>query len=193
LPSNEAFYPRNTDLELPTNPDTTVYWQSVLNVYGTVRPGISQIWLQNPYMDTEIVGTLAFNPTDDRLLIYDVDIDTLPENTLQAVDSVVNPLLKGPGHGLPVAESGQRYLIVEAIGNELNSDPSIAWGNVVANANDIIEFDGLDWVVSLDSVNTMTIEYVTNLTTEVQYRWAESMWMKSYEGWYDQGDYSIVI
>jgi hypothetical protein len=193
LPSNEAFYPRNTDLELPTNPDTTVYWQSVLNVYGTVRPGISQIWLQNPYMDTEIVGTLAFNPTDDRLLIYDVDIDTLPENTLQAVDSVVNPLLKGPGHGLPVAESGQRYLIVEAIGNELNSDPSIAWGNVVANANDIIEFDGLDWVVSFDSVNTLTIEYVTNLTTEVQYRWAESMWMKSYEGWYDQGDYSIVI
>ncbi len=144
-------------------------------------------------MDTEIVGTIAFNPTDDRLLIYDIDVDTLPENTLQAVDSVVNPLLKGPGHGLPEAESGQRYLIVEAIGSELNTDPSIAWGNVVANANDIIEFDGLDWVVSFDSVNTLNLEYVTNLTTEVQYRWAESMWMKSYEGWYEQGDYSIVI
>jgi hypothetical protein len=29
----------------------------------------------------------------------------------------------------------------------------------------------------------------------VQYRYvnADGMWMKSYEGWYDQGDYSIVI
>jgi hypothetical protein len=94
---------------------------------------------------------------------------------------------------LPVAELGQRYLIVESIGNEFNSNPSISWGNVVAHANDIIEFDGVDWLVSFDSTQLTDVQYVTNLTTSIQYRYAEGMWMKSYEGWYDQGDYSIVI
>ena len=39
------------------------------------------------------------------------------------------------------------------------------------------------------------VEFVTNLTTNVQYRYvpSEGMWMKSYEGWYEQGDYSIVL
>jgi hypothetical protein len=193
LPANQDFYPRNEALDLPSNPDTSIYWQSVLNVYGTVKPGISQIWLENPYMDTEIVGTIAFNPNDDRLLIFTVDPDTLPENTLDPVDSIINPQTKGPDHGLPVAELGQRYLIVESIGNEFNSNPSISWGNVVAHANDIIEFDGVDWLVSFDSTQLTDVQYVTNLTTSIQYRYAEGMWMKSYEGWYDQGDYSIVI
>jgi hypothetical protein len=193
LPANQDFYPRNEALDLPANPDTSIYWQSVLNVYGTVKPGISQIWLDNPYMDTEIVGSIAFNPNDDRLLIFTVDPDTLPENTLDPVDSIINPQTKGPDHGLPVAELGQRYLIVESIGNEFNSNPSISWGNVVAHANDIIEFDGVDWLVSFDSTQLTDVQYVTNLTTSIQYRYAEGMWMKSYEGWYDQGDYSIVI
>jgi len=198
LPANQDFSPRNSALDLPENPNTDIYWKAVLNVYGTVRPGISQIWLQNPYMDTEIVGTIAFNPTDDRMLIYNIDVDTLPENSLDPVDSVINPQLKAPGHGLPAADAGQRYLIVESIGSEYNgsvqnTDPSIAWGNLVANANDIIEYDGADWIVSFDSTLLTDVQYVTNLTTGVQYRYAEGVWMKSYEGWYDQGDYSIVI
>jgi hypothetical protein len=193
LPANQPLYPNNESLDLPESPATDVYWQSVLNVYGTIRPGISQIWLQNPYMETEIVGTIAFNPTDDRLLIYNVDTDTLPENTLDPVDSIINPLTKGPDQGLPPAEAGQRYLIVEDIGSELNNDPSIAWGQLVASANSIIEYDGTSWFVSFDSAYLSDVQYVTNLTTGIQYRYAEGIWMKSYEGWYDQGDYSIVI
>jgi hypothetical protein len=193
LPATQTFNPNNTDLDLPENPDTAVYWTSVLNVYGTVRPGISQIWLQNEYMETEIVGTINYNPTDDRLLVFSIDPDTLPENTMSPVDSVVNPQSKGPDNGLPVAMIGQRYLIVESIGDIENTSPSNAWGNVVANANDIIEFDGTNWVVSFDSTELTDVQYVTNLTTGVQYRYAEGVWMKSYEGWYGQGDYSIVI
>ena len=193
LPNKQPFTPSNDSLDLPANPNTDVYWSSFLNVYGTVRPGISQIWLENPYMDTEIVGTIAYNPTDDRLLIFNIDPDTLPENTLQAVDSVINPLVKGPGNGLPVATNGQRYLIVEDIGNENNVSPSSVWGNLVANANDIIEYDGSSWFVSFDSTQLYDPQYVTNLTTGVQYRYVNNQWMKSYEGWYDEGDYSIVI
>ena len=195
LPANQDFYPSNEDLDLPPNPNTSLYWSSLLNVYGTLRPGISQIWLQNPFMDTEIVGTIVPDPVDDRLLIYDIDPDTLPQNTLDPVDSVINPLVTGPNAGLPPAENGIRYLIVDNIGSD--GDTTIAWGNVVAYANDIIEYDSTmgEWFVSFDSATATTVEYVTNLTTSVQYRYVntEGAWMKSWEGWYGQGDYSIVI
>jgi hypothetical protein len=195
LPADEAFYPSNETLEYPPPPDTSLYWSSLLNVYGTLRPGISQIWLQNPFMDTEIVGTIVPDPTDDRLLIYDIDTDTLPQNTLDPVVSVINPLVTGPNAGLPGPINGRRYLIVEDIGSPGNT--TIAWGALIANANDIVEFDATsgEWFVSFDSQSATTVEYVTNLTTDLQYRfdYVNNVWMKSYEGWYAQGDYSIVI
>ena len=193
LPANEAFYPPNSDLNLPPAPNTDLYWSSLLNVYGTLRPGISQIWLQNPYMDTDIVGTIVPDPLDDRLLIYNIDPDTLPQNTLDPVDGVVNPLVTGPNAGLPGPVNGRRYLIVENIGSP--NVTTVAWGDLIANANDIVEYDSASgqWYVSFNSQDATTVEFVTNLTTNVQYRYSNDMWMKSYEGWYDQGDYSIVI
>ena len=195
LPADEAFYPSNEDLNLPPSPATNVYWSSVLNVYGTVRPGISQIWLQNPYIDHDIVGTIVFDPMNDTQLIYNIDPDTLPQNTLDPVDGVINPQVTGPNAGLPGPVNGRRYLIVENIGSE--GDTTVAWGGLVAYANDIIEYDATSgvWFVSFNSnsVSPTTLEYVTNLATNVQYRFVEHTWMKSYEGWYDQGDYSIVI
>lgn len=195
LPNNEAFTPPNTSLSQPTPPNTDLYWTALLNAYGTIRPGISQIWLQNPYMDTDIVGTIVPDPMDDRLLIYSVDTDTLPQNTLQPVDSVINPLTVGPNAGLPGPVPNKRYLIVEDIGSENNS--TVAWGTLIAKANDIIQYNVSDneWQVSFDSSEATSIEYVTNLTTNVQYRYVptEGIWMKSVEGWYGEGDYSIVI
>lgn len=195
LPANEAFYPPNTDLNDPTPPNTNLYWSSLLNVYGKVKPGISQIWLQNPYMENDIVGTIVPDPVDDRLLIYNIDPDTLPQNTLDPVDSVINPLLQGPNAGLPGPVNGRRYLIVEDIGSESSS--TVAWGNLVASANDIIQYNSTtsSWYVAFDASESTTVQYVTNLTTNIQYRYVdqEGQWMKSYEGFYDQGDYSIVI
>jgi hypothetical protein len=191
LPANEDFYPDNEDLSLPPSPNTSLYWSSLLNVYGTLRPGISQIWLQNPYMDTEIVGTIVPDPVDDRLLIYTIDPDTLPQNTLDPVDGVINPLITGPNAGLPGPVNGRRYLIVENIGSAGNT--TTAWGSLIANANDIIEYSSGSWSVAFNSSNAADIQYVTNLATNVQYRYTDGIWMKSWEGWYGQGDYSIVI
>lgn len=193
LPNNEAFYPPNTNLDLPASPDTSLYWSSVLNVYGAIRPGISQIWLQNPYMETDIVGTIVPDPLDDRLLIYNIDPDTLPQNTLDPVDSVINPLLTGPNAGLPGPINGKRYLIVENIGSD--NATTVAWGNLVANANDIIQYNASagEWQVAFDSQDSEDIEFVTNITTGVQYRYINGSWMKSVDGWYSEGDWSVVI
>ena len=132
------------------------------------------------------------------MLIYNIDTDTLPQNTLQAVNSVINPLQKGPStptedNGLPEAVAGQRYLIVEDIGSTSYSAPTAAWGNLIAHANDIIEYDGTNWFVSFDSTVLDSVQFVTNLTTNIQYRFDGKSWMKSYEGWYAAGDFSIVI
>jgi hypothetical protein len=193
LPADQPFIPPNDALALPTPPDTSEYWSAFLNMYGAVKEGISQIWLENPYMDNYIVGTIRFNPSDDRLLIYDIDQDTLPQNTLDPVNAVINPRLVGPSAGLMGPVDGRRYLIVEPIGHP--GDPTIAWGNLIANANDIIEYDGGAgrWVVSFDSQSATAPQFVLNLNTNVQYRYTDGEWTKSFEGFYDQGDFHIVI
>jgi hypothetical protein len=192
LPANQPFNPPNSNLDLPSPPDTDLYWHSYLNVYGTIRPGISQIWIQHPNLENEIVGTIDYDATDDRLLIYNIDPDTLPSNTLDPVDGIVNPLTTGPGAGLPAPVNGVRYLIVENIGGDSST---VAWGSIIANANDIIEYNESlgEWEVSFDSVNSTTVEFVTNIITNVQYKFDSQEWVKSYEGYIDQGDYSIVI
>lgn len=194
LPADEPFVPSNNSLDQDVAPPTDLYWSSVLNVYGKVQPGISQIWLENPYMDTPIVGTIVPNPIDDRFLIFNVDPQTLPQNTLDAVNAVVNPLTQGPNAGLPGPINGVRYLIVEDIGSTDTS--TVAWGNLVAHANDIVQFDSttMQWFVAFDSQADTETQFVTNLATALQYRYTpEEGWMKSYEGFYYAGDYSIVI
>lgn len=200
LPDDQTFYPSNFDLNNNPAPNTDLYWEALLNAYGVIRPGVSLISLQNPYLETEIKGTITYNPLDARFLLFEVDIDTLPQNTLDAVNGAINPLLKWPGNDLPAATTGQRYLILEDIpeqlGYSLPSTQQSAWPGLSsgAPANSIIEFDGTAWNISFNADTEASVEYVTNLNTGVQYRFVpNSGWMKSVEGWYSQGDWSIVI
>jgi CRISPR/Cas system CMR-associated protein Cmr5 small subunit len=87
---------------------------------------------------------------------------------------------------------GTRYLLTDDIGDSDNTDPSESWGSLVAKTNDIIEYNGTSWTVSFNSDTTDT-EYVTNATTDVQYVWTGSNWIKSYQGIYRGGDWSLVL
>lgn len=194
LPALTPFTPPNSSTELPTPPNTDVYWSAVLNAYGVISPGVSMIALENPFIETEIMGTIAYNPLDDRLLTFTIDADTLPQNTLDAVNSIIDPLQKFPGDGLPTAEAGQRYLIVEDI--PIQSGVSPAWPGLTtgASANDIIEYDGSNWSIVFDTNLPSETQFVTNLTTQVQYRYTTAEgWMKSVDGWYDQGNWRIIL
>ena len=77
---------------------------------------------------TIIVGTVSYDPTDDRFLLFTVDADTIPQNTLDAVNAIVDPQRKGPGTvaGLPAAAAGQRYLLINDTGSDSNTDPGFA-------------------------------------------------------------------
>ena len=184
----------NASVAPPESPPSNEFWQAVVGQYGPLRSGISQLRFDNQWGDdTQIIGTVSFDPTDDRFLLIDLDADTLPQNTLEPVDAIVDPLISGPGSGLPAATTGTRYLILEDIGDALNTVPSSSWGIVVAQANDIIEYTGTQWQVSFESADADTVQFVTNVTTGIQYRWTGDTWVKSYEGLYPGGEWSIVL
>lgn len=166
-------------------------WKALINQYGELQEGISQVRLT--VGNGEIVGTVAYHPADDTKLLFTVDSDTTPSNDINPVNKIINPLTVAPGAGLDEAAYGQRYLILQDIGSASNSDGPDAWGDVVAGTNDIIEYDGDKWEVSFDSSTDLSVHYMTNTHTSIQYRWTGSAWVKSYEGEYRAGDWLLVI
>jgi hypothetical protein len=171
-------------------------WRALINQYGELQAGVSQVRLDTPV--GEVVGTVAYHPSNDYQLLFTVDSDTIPTNDLTPVDKVINPLKVAPGAGLSANAIGQRYIILNSIGDTDNTDGPDAWkdsaGNdFYASANDIIEYDGVRWNVVFDSSTETGVHYVTNTTTGIQYRWTGSNWVKSWEGEYQAGEWSIVI
>ena len=198
----KAVVTNNSGVKVPTAPPSNLLWHTVVDLYGALRSGISQIRLDNPYDTTVIVGTVSYDPTDDRFLLFTVDTDTIPANTLDPVNAIVDPQAKGPGTvaGLPASVTGQRYLFINDTGSSSTTDPGFAqaWRGtdgtpLVANTNDIVAYDGVRWNVVFNASNESNVQYVSNLTTSVQYRWAEGEWLKSYEGLYTEGNWSLVL
>ena len=187
----------NSSLTPPDSPQSNLLWTSLIGAYGTLRPGVSQIKLEQPD-GTDVVGTIAYDPTDDRFLLYIIDEDTLPQNTLSPVTAVIDPLRSGPGAGIDPAAIGQRYLLTESTGSEDGYAEAWSGANgafLIANANDIIEYTSDNrWVVAFDSTSSPNNnQYVTNITTAIQYRWTGETWVKSYQGLYPGGSWSIVL
>lgn len=173
---------------------TPDHWHNIINMYGTLRSGISQIKLSQPNGVADVVGTISYNPLDDTALIFNVISNTVPTNTLSPINAIVNPQGTGPGiNNFPVATTGQRYLLIDELGYAGSSYQETAWGGLVANANDIIQYNGTNWVVSFDSRNIIETQYITNITTSIQYRWDGTEWVKSVDGYYSGGYWSVFL
>lgn len=184
-------------------PNSPLLWTTLLDAYGTYRPGISQIRLFRDETDeAPIIGTFVIDPNNASLIIFSPDPDTVPQNTLQPIDAIIDPLISSPGDGLPPAAPGQRYLLTESTGSPGNTSNPLAWVGelgqpLIAEANDIIEYVGNRWrvvFVSQDETNPETDrQWVTNITTGTQYEWTGQQWMKSYQGVYPGGLWSLVL
>jgi hypothetical protein len=173
-------------------------WKDLVNVYGTLKNGISQVRLESN--DYEIVGHVSYHPTDDSLLIFNADMDTLPANSITAVNAIVDPH-KDTAIGLvQSATAGTRFLILKDIGSFDTPNgygPELWRGangvDLVAHGNDIIEFDGSNWKISFDSITSTTVQYVSNLTTGNQYKYEDGEWTKSFESVYPGGRWTLVL
>ena len=168
-----------------------VNWNTLLEQYGKVTNGTSQIRLMQPN-GNEIVGTIATTTLDDTILLYSIDSDTIPSSTLTAVKKIINPATFDPG--TPV--NADRYLIIDDVGDSTATAQSSTWGTLIANVGDIIEYSSSQskWLKVFDASDPdSTQHYVTNLNTGIQYRFNGTEWVKSYEGVYTQGNWSITL
>lgn len=191
--------PANYSSMLNVRVGNAARWEDMVNLYGQLRNGISQVRLNFtlPDGDHEIVGTVAYDPTDPTMLLFTPIPETLPTNTLPAVTAIIDPMTVTVDSNILSPAVGTRYLILNPIGNA-NTESAPAWSgssgtNLIAQTNDIIEWNGNYWTVSFDSSNNKTVQYVTNMNTNVQYRWTSAAWVKSYEGLYRPGEWSLVL
>ena len=166
--------------------------KALIELYGTLITGVTEIRLMLA-TGNELIGTIAYHPTDPYILLFESIEDTLPNNTLQPVDAIINPQNVKVDSDLLNPTVNTRYLLTNNIGNSANSEGSVIWGNLVADANDIIQYNGSIWQVVFKSDQENSTEYVTNTLTGIQYRWAGEEWVKSVEGIYRGGEWSIII
>ena len=190
----------------------TVDWRTLFEAMpGSYEPGISQIHLRRlDYQDVEyaIVGTFSTNPIDETQIVVNWDADSLPDNTVLTgpvgdrsnVDYIIDPATTGTT-ALNLGSTTPRVLILNPIGNSTNTDGPDAWKNTngtdfVAQANDIIEWDGSKWHVVFDASandSSTDVVYITNLTTSKQYRWNNTEWLLSVDGEYPRGTWRLAL
>jgi T4-like virus Myoviridae tail sheath stabiliser len=214
LGPSENVSPSEPTLDISLRQGTPVNWSELFNQYpGKYVAGVSRLYLTQPN-GTEVIGTIAVNPMDDTILTISWFKDTLTSNTdilsqhrpnsPGTFDAIINPLTYNPKRpnneftDQPIIV-GLRFLIIEDIGNAINQDGADAWKStsgidLIAKANDIIEWDGSQWVIIFDSAtsNDMMI-WQTNTYTGIQYLWNGIQWIKSFEGEYRAGKWRIIL
>jgi len=94
---------------------------------------------------------------------------------------------------------------IELVGGDVGDTPynylydgPDAWKNsngtdFVANANDVIEWDGNSWHIVIDSTDSTNGVNQRNLATNVMYTWTGEEWIQSYEGEYSVGTWEIFL
>lgn len=166
-------------------------WRSVLENFGETRFGISHLRLRrgdDPENNTrDIIAVInGFDEETPNIADLNIDENSLPPTSLPAITAIINPAKSAPGKGLPAAALGQRYLVLEAV------PQSTYWGALSANANDIIEYNGSNWIVSFDS-SSISDATVLNTSTGLLYEWRYAQWVSAYEGTYRNGWWRIYL
>lgn len=167
-------------------------WADLINQHGALAPTLSQIRLSKNLVvgdDEEIIGTIQYDSNYPNRVSWQIDPDTLPSNTLGPVRALIDPLRTFPNGGLDAAAVGQRYLLVNGVGNSTQ-----AWGSLVASENDIIEYTNQGWQVIFDaSAASEQRHYLVNLNKGKQLKWTGDTWVMAIDGDYAPGYWRLVL
>lgn len=167
-------------------------WEELIKLYGAIRNNISQLRLrfsENPDdNDVNVIGNISLDPTQPNKLYWMIDASTLPSNTLTNINAVINPHNVFPGHTLPIATTGQRYLLTDDLGPN-----SQGWGDITAKVNDIIEYNGTKWTVSFEASSATTTEVVLNLASQKQLKYVDNEWVMAIDGEYPPGMWRLYL
>jgi hypothetical protein len=150
------------------------------------------------------LGRLDFPGTAHDTPGYNASTSNRPSSP-GTFDAIINPQTYNPKRPTGTEDFdqtvsvGTRFLLVEDIGDLENEDGADAWkssggDDLVAQANDIIEWTGNEWNVIFNSgQETTTMVWQTNIYTGVQYLWNGVSWVKSFEGEYSSDKWKIVL
>src|SRR6056300_217451 len=176
-------------------------WTGNVLTIPNYKNGLSKIYLNREGIDAQVVGTVAVNEANPFQLLINWDEDTIPTDTVivgpittsGSVDFIVDPTTFNPSD---VKQNGKRLLLLKGIGDSDNEDGADAWKgdsniDLVAGANDIIEWNGTNWEVIFDASTITVLTHVTDLNTGVQYKWNGSEWLLSFEGEFRKGTWKI--
>lgn len=189
-------------VQLPKKAGVDINWYNLIDLYpGKFKSGLSQIRFTKPD-GTEVVGYITLNPSDDKELLINFEADTLlntplPDLTNSYISGFVNAIINPETYNPGKPDIDTRYLILENIGSNADDGPD-AWKNsdntdFHANANDIIQWDGIRWNVIFNSQTSTDTIYITNSYTGIQYKWDGTQWSKSFEGLYTPGEWRLVL
>ena len=187
-----------------------ISWREVLETTpGVYRASLSKIYLDRVGFTNPVVGTFALNSLDETQIIVNWDEDTIPTNTVLVgpsstkgtIDYIIDPTKTNP---TDIKGVGIRVLLLGDIGDASNTDGADAWkgteGDLVANENDIVEWDGNNWRIVFDAsandgADSTAVEFVytTNLNTGIQYKWDGIAWTLTFEGEYRKGTWRLVL
>lgn len=179
-------------------------WREIFEALpGNYQADVSRIYITNLDNDGIVSGTISLNPFDEGVINVNWDTDSFPSDTIitgptgdkTTIDYIIDPTKNNP---ISLKTTGLRILLLEDVGNANATEIPLAWRNnngtgLVANANDIVEWDGAKWVVVFDSQNITEITYVTNLNTGVQYRYKNGSWLLSVDGDYPIGTWRMDL
>ena len=164
-------------------------WKDHFKNYGGINNGITEIRLKLGDLSDpqEVILRVVEVVANENVLSFTMDNSTLPNDTIAMINGVVNPTTGVPGNGnIPAVSAGQRYLLTAGVVQ------TGQWGSVVAEENDIIEYNGSDWIVSFDASAVNTTAYTTNANTMKKLFFTGTDWVLAVEGFFEQGYWRIV-
>ena len=164
-------------------------WKDHFKNYGGINNGITEIRLKLGDLSDpqEVILRVVEVVANENVLSFTMDNSTLPNDTIAMINGVVNPTTGVPGNGnIPAVSAGQRYLLTAGVVQ------TGQWGSVVAEENDIIEYNGSDWIVSFDASAVNTTAYTTNANTMKKLFFTGTDWVLAVEGLFEQGYWRIV-
>jgi hypothetical protein len=167
----------------------TLSWREHFKHYGGLKDGITEVILKLGDLSDplEVITRVTLVEGNDNLVSYEVDATTLPQDTITMINGIIDPTRSHPGSGnLPPVAQGQRYLLTTDV------IQGAMWGNLDAQANDIIEYNGSNWIVSFDAQSVNATAYTTNANTMKKLFFNGTEWVLAIEGIFEQGYWRIV-
>lgn len=198
-------YPGNTNIDSPNRPNSPGTFDAIIDPQekgpnaGLPSPDVGTRYLIINNIGGGIRETLIADNTSNRI---DTNVDFIQVRSVEVyVNDIAVPFISHNLDDKFVIQLANDAVVDDIITYVLYTDEDgpDAWKSnsgqdFLANANDIIEWNGSSWIVIFDSMKEKnSIYYLTDIHNGVQFKWDGISWSKSFEGEYRKGSWRLIL